>query len=334
MNSSQSEQDATEAAAEWLARADRGFTTADLLAFARWRAEDPRHEIAAAEIESVWGALDDLSAYSGQQRAGGVVVAPPASLPPSASRARAWWLPALSLAAAFVVAAVAWWNRAPVTATENARYATEIGEQRTVTLADGSTVRLNTHTAVVVRLTARERRVDLERGEAFFQVTQNPARPFVVAAGRAEVRVVGTAFSVRLREADSVLTVTEGRVQFGVPGRSGSAVTLGVNQQATLAHESDGAPRVRVLMPDDVARRLAWREGMLQFSNTPLAEAVAEFNRYHVAQLRLGDAAIHNPPLGGSFEASNQEGFIRLLETSFGVTVVERNAKEIVLGRP
>lgn len=335
MNSSQSEQDAIEAAAEWLARADRGFTTADLIAFARWRAEDPRHEIAAAEIESVWGALDDLSAYSGQQQAGGVVVAPPATLSPAPSRSRAWWLPALSLAAAIVVVAVAWWNRAPAITNEHSRYATAIGEQRTVTLADGSTARLNTNTAVIVRLTARERHVVLERGEAFFEVAPNPVRPFVVAAGRTEARAVGTAFAVRLREADSVLTVTEGRVHFGVPGRGDSAgATLAANQRATLAHEGDGAPRVRVLVPDEVARHLAWREGMLQFANTPLAEAVAEFNRYHVVQLRVSETVGNNQPLGGAFEVGNQEGFVRLLETSFDITIVARNEKEIVLGRP
>lgn len=336
MKPSPSEQDAIEAAAAtWLARADRGFTTADLLDFARWRAEDPRHEAAATEIESVWRALEDLSAQSGQQQAGGVVVAPPASPIPAVSNTRAWWLPALGLAAALVVAAVAWWNRAPVSTTENARYTTEVGEQRAITLADGSIVRLNTHTSLEVSLTAKERRVVLERGEAFFEVTPNPVRPFIVASGRAESRVVGTAFAVRLREADSVLTVTKGRVHFGVPGRGNdSGVTLAANQQATLPYEGDSAPRVRVLAPEEISRRLAWREGLLQFADTPLAEAIAEFNRYHVVQLRVGEAVADNQPLGGSFEVDNQEGFVRLLESSFGIAVIERNAKEIVLGRP
>lgn len=332
MNTSQSEQETIEAAAaEWLARADRGLSTADLIAFARWRAKDPRHEAAAAEIELVWGSLDDISAQSGQQQAGGVVVAPPASIPSAKPHSSAWWLPALGLAAACVLAAVAWWRSAPVATTEEGRYATEIGAQRTVTLADGSTVRLNTNTSLVVRLAAKERRVVLERGEAFFQVTPNPARPFIVTAGRAEARVIGTAFAVRINESESTLTVTEGRVQFGMPGRNNGA-TLSANQQATLAHAGDGAPRVRVVSPDEVARHLAWREGKLQFSNTPLAEAVAEFNRYHVAQLRLRDAATNTALLGGSFEAGNQEGFVNTIESAFGVIVTERNEKEIVLG--
>lgn len=332
MNSSQSEQDAIEAAAaEWLARADRGLSTADIIAFARWRAKDPRHDAAAAEIELVWGALDDISAHSGQQQAGGVVVAPPASLPSAAPRARAWWLPALGLAAAFVLAAAMWWRATPATAVSEGRYATEIGEQRTLTLTDGSTLRLNTNTAVAFRLAAKERRVVLEQGEAFFEVTPNPTRPFIVAAGRAEARVVGTAFAVRLRESDSVLTVAEGRVRFGVPGR-GDGATLSANQQATLTHEGDNSPRVRVLVPDEVGRRLAWREGMLQFSNTPLSEAIEEFNRYHTVQLRAQDAATGAKLVGGSFGVGNREAFVRLIDETFGVIVVAQNEKEIVLG--
>lgn len=332
MTTSPSEQEAiSAAAAEWLARADRGLTSAEVIAFARWRAKDPRHEAAAAEIELVWGALDDLSAHSGQQRAGGVVVAPPASPPPAKSRAHIWWLPVLGLAAALVLAAAAWWKTSPAPTSGDERHATAIGEQRTVTLADGSTVRLNTHTAVIVRLAAKERRVVLERGEAFFQVTPNATRPFVVASGRTEARVIGTAFAVRLGETESVLTVTEGKVQFGVPGR-GAGSTLTANQQATLAHEGEGAPRVRVLMPDEVTRRLAWRDGKLLFSNTPLAEAIQEFNRYHTAQLRVRDNATNNSLLGGSFEARNQEGFVNAIANAFGVIVVEQNEKEIVLG--
>lgn len=332
MNTAQTEQDEIEAAAaDWLARADRGLTQEELLEFARWRAKDPRHEAAATEIELVWGALDALSAHGGQQRAGGVVVAPPASAGTAKPRARAWWLPALGLAAALVIATVAWWRMTPGPLVEEGRYATEVGEQRVVTLADGSSIRLNTHTALSFHLRGRERRVVLERGEAFFEVKADAARPFTVVARRLEARVVGTAFAVRIREADSVITITEGKVQIGAPGR-GTAATLSAQQQATVAHEGDASPRVRVLVPDEIARHLAWRRGTLEFSNTPLGEAIEEFNRYYLTPLRMRDPAMGQMLVGGSHQVDNREGFVRLMESAFDVIIVEQNEKEIVLG--
>jgi len=223
MNLHENEQAVLNAAAGWLARRDRGLTAEETVAFAQWRAADPCHEAAVEELALVWGALDDLSAASSQQRAGGVVTTPPAriALQPASAEARRrqhsrvrWW-PAVGLAAALALVAGVSWSRRAAPVEAPARYETAVGGQRTIALPDGSELRLNTDTAVSVGFGAGERRVTLERGEAFFQVAKDAARPFVVAAGRTEARVLGTAFVVRLREEESEVLVAEGHVKFG-----------------------------------------------------------------------------------------------------------------------
>lgn len=316
------EQEAIEtAAAEWLARRDRRFTAEEAVAFARWRMADPRHAASVAELEGVWSALDQLSLANGQQRAGGAAAAPPAPV----SRGP-WWRPALTMAAvlALVAGALVWFRSQPVLET-TLRYETQVGSQRKVGLADGSELHLNTDSAVNVRFSERLRRVELERGEAFFQVARDPARPFVVAADRAEARALGTAFSVRRHAQESEVLVTEGRVAVG-------AAELKAGQRAILALSGAGAPRVETPGTQEIGRRLAWQSGRLEFKRTPLREAVAEFNRYHRQRLVVRDEATGAVSIGGPFEVDNLEGFMRLLDTSFDVVVVSRDADHIVLG--
>ena len=332
MSAPETEIDRIEAgAADWLARRDRGFTAEEAQAFARWRAADARHEAAAAELELVWGALDDLSAAKSQQPAGGVGVTPPAVQPAKrARRLHAW--PAWGIAAALAfLAGVALWRRAPDVEAP-ARYATIVGTQQKLKLADGSELQLNTDTAVSVLFSASERRVTLERGEVFFHVAKDPARPFVVTAGRSRTRVVGTTFVLRLRETETDLLVAEGRVTFGAAGDDAADVKVGANQHAVLAAAGNAAPRVETLEPAAVARRLAWQSGRLEFKDVPLREAVAEFNRYHRRQIVLRDAATEAVPVGGVFEIGNLDGFMWTLDKSFDVVGVRREADTIVLG--
>ncbi|MES2694852.1 MAG: FecR domain-containing protein [Verrucomicrobiota bacterium] len=346
MNTAEKAYEAIEAAAAaWLARRDRGLTAEEAQAFAQWRAADARHEAAVAELESVWTALDDLLVVdSQQQQAGGIAAMPPAvqregreAITPIATPRKRpvlvrWW-PALGLAAvlAILVGAVVWRNGSSAGVAE-ARYATTVGEQRTVVLPDGSEVLLNTDTVVNVHFEGKRRAVTLERGEAFFRVTKDAARPFVVAVGRAEARVVGTAFSVRLREAGSEVLVAEGRVRFGATGGAGQGVELGARQFASVQAEGNGMPRVTVLDGMEVSRRLAWLVGDLYFTDTPLSEVVMEFNRYHRRPLVLRDPATAGMPVGGKVKVDNRAGFLNLLKEGFDIVIVPEAKQDVVLG--
>jgi transmembrane sensor len=344
MNSVDKERDAIEAtAAEWLARRDRRFTAEEAVAFARWSMADPRHREAIADLETTWAALDGLSAKVSQQRAGDVAVASPAQSPATVSyntgrrKARmpaAWW-PALGLAAVLALVAGLWfWREASDGAEPTLRYATVVGVQRTVGLSDGSELRLNTDTAVIVQFDRKHRQVLLERGEAFFSVVPEPKRPFVVRARGIEARVVGTTFAVRVRDesGEIELLVAEGRVLFGREGAINPPVARAQRGLIVWAEQTEA--RITTLDDAAIARRLAWQNGRIEFKNTPLAEAVAEMNRYQRRQVVLRDAAIQELPLGGGFKLGNLETFARIVEAAdLGVMVVEQDADRIVLGQ-
>jgi transmembrane sensor len=344
MSQPDTEREAIEtAASEWLAKRDRGFSPAESRAFARWRATDMRHDELVTELESVWGALDDLAAAKKQQPAGGAGVAPPAipAMPVLAAVTKrprpvlAQWWPALGLAAAVAVfLGVSSWrhvssNRSDTTASAAAaRYVTAVGERRKVPLSDGSELVLNTDSALTVRYSNRQRAIILERGEAFFNVSKDPARPFIVEAHGTQARAVGTAFLVRLHATETEIVVTEGRVAFGATDGAPAVVTE--NAQGRFSFGSKAPPHVAFLGAEVTARRVAWQSGQLEFLDTPLSDVVAEFNRYHRRQFVLGDPATEAVRVGGLFQIENVDGFMQLLDTGFGIKVVRQDAHIVV----
>jgi transmembrane sensor len=171
--------------------------------------------------------------------------------------------------------------------------------------------------------------VELNHGEAFFEVAKDPTRPFVVKAGHARVIAVGTQFSVR-REGDQVdVVVIEGHVR------------------VERDHQTEGAPPA-LLAPGDVARSdgqgvlvqekplpeaeaiLSWRSGFLVFHDTPLKEAVAQFNRYNTRKIVIDDPNVANLRIGGNFKSTNSEAFVRLIESGLPIHA-EHQGGQIIL---
>ncbi|MBL8271577.1 FecR family protein, partial [Steroidobacter sp.] len=151
--------------------------------------------------------------------------------------------------------------------------ATAIGEQRTVPLSDGSIITLNTNSEVRVDYSKARRSVELVRGQANFEVAKDAARPFIVRAGDSEVRAVGTVFDIYKTPDKVTVTLIEGKVAVGT-GRA--EVMLAAGEQLSYGDGQVKEKRSQI----DVPRVTAWRARKLDFLNTPLAEAVAEANRY------------------------------------------------------
>jgi transmembrane sensor len=210
-------------------------------------------------------------------------------------------------------------------------------------LPDGSRVELKDGTRIAVQYSETERRVVLQGGEAHFSVWKDAARPFVVVASGVEVRAVGTAFNVRLGEDQVEVLVTEGRVKVEQVEVAGVAVPridnpplveVGERAVVPLAPANGApAPSVGTVTFDDIARELAWQAPRLQFHETPLAEAVAEFNRLNRHQLELAEPALGELRIGGTFRPDNVEGFIRSLEPALGVRGEPAGANRTVLRR-
>ena len=327
------------AAAEWLARRDRGLSAAEQTAYARWCREDPRHAAAVRRLEKVWGALDRLAILVA------LPLAPPNPdlLAPRPRWVRWAWVPLLGAAAAV---AFVFFSHPAATPSRPEKLAQSIVRSgpESLTLEDGSVVELNGDAKIDVQFTPGERRVRLVRGEAYFTVAKNPLRPFIVSANQVTVNAVGTAFSVGLSQREIAVLVTEGKVRVDevpppaghkiVPPRELSALTAGQQGVITLAPAADDPAHSEIkvgdLTPAEFDRAMAWSIQRLEF-RAPLGDVAAEFNRYNRRKLVVHDAQTAAIMVGGTnFRADNVDGFLRLLDTVFGVSAFPRG-EEIIL---
>lgn len=206
-------------------------------------------------------------------------------------------------------------------------YATAIGEQRAVSLADGSAARLNTATRIEVRYTGDERRVSVLEGQALFEVARG-AVPFVVSAGDTETTALGTVFDVYRSSGGVQVTLLEGLVTVAAGGAGGDGVVLSPGDQLLA---EGGKVRVEQV---DAARAVSWQSGMIAFTDVTLGEAVAELNRYSEVKLQV-EGALADERLSGAFRAGDQAGFAAAMAV-FLEARVEHQGEVILLtaGRP
>ena len=312
-----------EEAARWTWRLDdEGVTAADQQAFEAWLRQDARHRRVFEEMSKAWSELDGLAEAKRSEK-----IATFASASPLARRAR----PSLRMSAAaavlVLVGAGFWWMRQ---GNEVQTLATAVGQQRNATLVDGSIVTLNTNTIVETDLSRGLRQIYLRKGEAHFQVAHDRSRPFLVHAGDAVVRAVGTEFEVRLRPDQHVdIMVNEGRVEVqantpaGAPPASGSAGqsatrALAAGEKLSTASADYAVQRVS---PAQLSSDMAWREGAIIFDGESLAQAIAEIERYTDARIVVTDPGVAALRVGGRFRTDDVQGFFQGLVAALPVSV-------------
>lgn len=238
----------------------------------------------------------------------------------------------------------------------NGLYVSAIGELQEQTLADGSTVKINTDSQIQVDYTNEVRKIRLLRGEAHFVVASNADWPFEVYAGKGMVRAVGTAFAVHLISDKIQVTVSEGRVDLAALveesnkiinsteepqtriqlkkigsltiGQSGSFSNRAILAQST---DSDLRPSIHTLTEQELARQLAWREGYLLFAGDSLAHVIAEVNRYQPTQVEIVDPALRELRIGGRFRVGELEAMLDVLESGFDLQVTRLDDQSIQL---
>lgn len=321
-------------AAAWVARSDRGLTAVEQDALFQWLAEDPRHGEWLARHRRTAKSLRLLAQWRPEH---GARPNPDLLAQPQTRAHRPWWWP-LGLAAAAAITLAAIWGTLGPAQPGDATFARGAAETTTVrrqTLADGSVVTLNRGAAITVAFTAAERRVTLVRGEASFDVAKHPDRPFLVQAGSVEVRAVGTAFNVLFAAERVEVLVTEGRVRVRPAATlPAEAPLVTAGQQAVVAlGVTDAAPHISEIAAGEISRRMEWRVRQLKFVDTPLAQVAAEFNRDNHVKLVVNDPELAALPIGATLRSDNVEGFVRVLETSFGVAAERRGDGVIVLSR-
>lgn len=311
-------------AAAWFARLDQKRVSAtDIQDFFAWR-KDPGNARAYERVEKAWSTSQALA----DDPDIAALTAEALGQAPPQVRARHMvsrlWKPLAAGAVGLAALAIAgtWLLDRP------ASYATAVGEQHVLRLADGSKVVLDTNSRVDVRLRADRRSVTLVSGQAFFDVEGDPARPFVVTAGDTIVTAVGTRFDVRKLGEGARVTLVEGRVDVGTSSTTSPGWSLAPGQQVVTAQRR---PEVRKV---DVARETSWTTGRLTFSGTPIREAVAEVGRYSKDRIELGDAGIAHVPVSGAFDAGDTEAFVAALSELYGVQATRRADGTIILEAP
>lgn len=293
---------ARDAALAWFVRLrDEAASEDDKATFRAWLRADPAHAEAYGAVVQLWSGLDRVRNRPTPRGSAGD--------PPDLGRRRS--LHRLALAASLAaVAGLGAYALAPVGLLADHR--TAAGEQRTVTLKDGSSLLLNTASAVSVEFDAARRRITLHGGEVYLEVAKDPARPFVVEAGAGRIEVLGTAFAVRRSGEDTRVIVTENRVTVSAPGGRPTVVMAGQEVRVTAAG-------LGAVEPSDAGAALAWRRGRLVFDTQLLGEVLSELERYRKGRIVIVDSGLAELPVTGSFSIGNAEATLETIERTLPV---------------
>ncbi len=305
-----------EEAAVWTWRLDAGaLSAAERCEFESWLRHDPRHRRAFEEFTRTWRSLERLSEIKREEKI--ATLARATRQWSVRRRSPALWAVAAAVCLAVVGGAWLWQWR-----MRGEVFTTVVGQERTVTLADGSVVALDTNTRIKVRFTRTRRDIYLLRGEAHFHDVRDQARPFYVHAGDARVQAIGTQFEVRLRADRQVdVLVNQGLVE--VRAELGSA-SMPPRVQSVSAGEQlsiDGARvQVKAVSPRQIAADLSWRYGALVFDNEPLVRAAAQVARYTRARIVLRPG-VGQLRISGRFRTDDVRGFFKALALALPVRV-------------
>lgn len=306
-------QEIDEQAAAWVARMDGGdWSAAQEAALTEWLVQDKRCSGALLQAQALWLSIDpERGAAPVRDWALG--------------KRRQFLVGGGALLAASLVGIL-------VRSQSSTVFRTGLGEIRQVPLADGSSTAINTASEIEITLSKGRRDVRLAKGEAWFKVAKDAARPFVVEAGGVRVRAVGTAFSVRRREEGADVLVTEGVVEAWAGENERPLLRLTAGQRAYIGDDSEVRLDSETLSVVD--RTLAWRQGSIDLDGDTLATAVNEFNRYNRRKLVLIDTSLAGRQIDGTFRTDDPEAFAGAVGSIFSVPVDLSDEHDIRIGRP
>ena len=322
-------------ASEWIVRLDGGDASpADYAKFQEWQCRSPQHREAVQRLSALWSELDCLKHYA------------QAETDTSTERPRMGWRqvrrPFIYAAAACLAVAVVSpqiYKQLQPAAPLVFSFSTAVGQEKTVTLPDGTALHMNTGSRVEISFSDDRRDVKLTRGEAYFEVTHDPARPFTVHARDGLVRDIGTAFDVRLLPKAVQVTVTRGNVELSALRGDGKSPQPAENRLGVIAAGQSAVfdrkvERLELLSNAAMNRELSWRNGVLAYAGEPLGQVVDDVNRYTNVKITLGDPKLSNVRVGGYFEIGKDDAFFEALKDNFGLRVQRIDDTHVVVLPP
>lgn len=313
-----------EEAIDWLLRLKDAPQDPEIArAFEAWRAVSPAHARAWENARRTWHVLGEVPPEHEdfwRPRAGPVPAGRRARVAPRTPRRRSWRARVAAAAAVAAAGCVLILAAPPLILRFQADHMTATGESRVVTLADGSTVTLGAHSAIATALAGERRHVTLLSGEAFFEVTPDASRPFVVAAGGVDVTVLGTAFNVALSSDTTAVELAHGSVRVApgqAGGQPGATLTPG---ETVVVDRGTGAMQKETIALDDIA---AWRNGQIFVNDATIGSVVERLRRYHRAWISVPDAALAAQRVTGLYDLRDPDRALRALVQPYGGQVHE-----------
>ncbi len=308
-------------AAEWVADSHNteGWTVERRAELDGWLSQSLSHRVAYLRMDATWRRTNRLAALR-----------PPMRAPVSRGASKGFrWVRVTGALGSFVVLGLLAGNY--LLAPQRQLIETPRGGQEKLTLADGSQIELNTDTAVLLDIGPQRRSVELVRGEVLFEIKHDASRPFVVTAAGHKITDLGTKFLVRTTADSLRVALVEGEARLeAISGRSQqNPVVLSPGDVATATAQ---ATHVIKKSNRELSDGLAWQHGLIVFHNTPLADAVAEFNRYGGTELIVADRRAANFTINGTFRFSSAENFAASAREIFDLKVDRKNGS-IVLSR-
>lgn len=305
-------------ALDWFARL-RNATPDDgeQAEFAAWLQRDPHHAEALDDLEAIWGSQSFLDAALSLP-----IATPVATSARRAVEARPHARPSRKLGvrlgaiAAMLLLAIGIWQAPALLLRWQADYITAVGDRATIALPDGSSLILNTASAVALDFENGRRDVRLLRGEAFFDVRHDPAHPFRVAGRFGAVEVKGTAFSVREDGARDTVILERGRVEVRLVANQSTQATLEPDQQVTAS-----ADALSAVESADPAMALAWRQGRIVFDDQPFENVLEELRRYRSAPVVVAAGLAPDFRVSGNYRTTDIDGALRSLAAAAGIDV-------------
>jgi transmembrane sensor len=315
-----------ERAADWLQRRRywKGWSEADQEALDAWLAESMNHAVAYWRLEATLERAERLSALQ-SVRFHQPVNTSPKRLPGGAFRLAA------AVGALAVAAAIGYpmWHQTPQPVGQF--YATGIGGRATVKLTDGSSIELNTNTAIRADVRAGRRYVSIEKGEAFFDIVHNAKSPFVVDVDGHRITDLGTKFAVRDEPGRVEVTLLEGRASIASvrPDTQGHSAILTPGDVAVATADSLS---VEQRSKPTLAKDLSWRRGLLVFDGAKLSDVAQELNRYSSEKIVVAGNEVGKLTIDASVPTDDIRAFTRVAREVFGLHVQERG-NEFVISR-
>jgi len=275
-------------------------------AFQQWLAESPANHSALQKSQAFWQKMGTLNAEQVallEQRLT-KVSEPVYRVKPMQCPARVWLIPVMICLIVLVLPGVQFWQGC------FADYRTATGEQRLIRLSDGSSVLLNTESALSVDFSQHRRSVILHGGEAHFKVAKDAARPFEVETTNGQVRALGTAFDVRQQNEKMTVTVLEHAVHV-VFRNSETIERLQEGERVSFSGRRPGAVETV-----NLKQAAAWQQHRLVFKDQPLQQVVAELARYRAGKIVIVDSTLAKYQVTGVFDATNTEAALYTIEKS------------------